>query len=261
MRLEKLFFVATGLFLVSEFGYAQGARVPALAEMAATTCKSTACDQKEIRLQHARELLGRHYRKSVVKAGESISRIDEQILKWTKKYLPKKYQDRSQQVAKTIIDESRKHGFDPVFLLSVIFSESSFVPEMRGRFGEIGLMQIKPSTGKWISEMNNLVWKGEETLLDPVENIRIGAEFLHYLRVRFDSHAQLYLAAYNMGRSNVLTARSRNVWPKDYPTHVMKNYVAFYEQLGGPASRSISSETKSETKQSANVKALPEKKG
>ena len=46
-----------------------------------------------------------------------------------------------------------------------------------------------------------------------------------------DNHARLYLAAYNMGSRRVATVLERRIWPKDYPIHVMRNYVEFYARV------------------------------
>lgn len=188
--------------------------------------------QRKIRIKHAHELLGRYYKKSSVNVGESIPKINSTIYHWTRDHLPNKYREQSGKIAQTIIDESTKHGFDPVFLMSVIEGESSWRPDKVGGVGEIGLMQLRPSTGKWIAKRSGLKWKGDKSLYDPCQNIKIGAAYLSYLRDRFDDHARLYLAAYNMGQSNVDEALDKKIWPKDYPIHVMKRYVAFYETVG-----------------------------
>lgn len=192
------------------------------------------------RIEHANELLGRHYSKSVVRSTELVEKIHGRLYRHTHSSLPKKHKKNYQRIAQTIIDEAHRYGFDPVFLIAVIQSESSFNPDIRGGVGEIGLMQILPSTGKWMAEIAGYKWQGEKTLLDPVQNIRIGAAYLNWLRARFDSHARLYLAAYNMGQGNVRDALSRKVWPKDYPRRVMDNYVGFYtdlqSELGGDQS-------------------------
>jgi soluble lytic murein transglycosylase len=188
--------------------------------------------QRKIRIKHAHELLGRYYKKSSVNVGESIPKINSAVYHWTREHLPPKYRDQSGTIAQTIIDQSTKHGFDPVFLMSVIEGESSWRPEKIGGVGEIGLMQIRPSTAKWMASRAGVKWKGDKTLFDPCKNIKIGAAYLSYLRDRFDDHARLYLAAYNMGQSNVDQALDKNIWPKDYPIHIMKRYVSFYETVG-----------------------------
>jgi soluble lytic murein transglycosylase len=190
--------------------------------------KTLSTQQREERLKHARELLGKYYKKSTVKVGENIPKINSMVYRWTKERLPAKFRKQHQKIAQTIIDESLKYKFDPIFLMSVIQGESSFRVDMIGGVGEIGLMQIRPTTGEWIAGIYNMKWKGEKSLFDPITNIKLGAAFLSYLRDRFDDHAQLYLAAYNMGQTNVNNALAKKIWPKDYPQHVMKHYVEFY---------------------------------
>lgn len=197
--------------------------------------------QREIRIEHARELLGKYYGQSAVRSGEKVEKINRHIYNWTKARLPKKFRSQHNKIAQAIIDTAQKYEFDPVFLLSVIQGESSFNPEMHGKAGEIGLMQILPSTGEWIAGLNGIKWKGSRTLSDPIQNIKIGAAFLHRLRSRFDKHAQLYLAAYNMGARNVHQALDKDIWPKDYPVHVMKIYVEFYSEIS-KKERSIAGE-------------------
>ena len=187
--------------------------------------------QRLARLHHARELLGKHYSRSSVREGENVKRINSAIYRRTRERLPKAHRQEYKRVAQTIIDEAFKHNFDPVFLMSVIEQESSFIPTRKGALDEIGLMQLRPGTAEWIAEKYGMKWKGSKSLYDPVVNIRIGAAYLAYLREIFDSHAQLYLAAYNMGARNVASAREKNVWPKDYPGGVMRHYVDFYQSL------------------------------
>lgn len=187
--------------------------------------------QREQRLSHAHELLGKYYKHSAVRAGEKVHKINYSIYNWTRERLPKQFRKKYKVVAQTVIDEANKYGFDPVLLMSVIQSESSFNPIQVGSVGEIGLMQIRPNTGKWMAEMIGVQWKGNRTLRDPVQNIKIGAAYLNYLRNQFDSHARLYLAAYNMGGRRVATVLEQHIWPKDYPIHVMRNYVEFYSAL------------------------------
>lgn len=193
--------------------------------------KPASLTQREFRLQHAKQLLGKYYRLSVVRSGEKIKKVNGKIYAFTRDRLPKKHRKRYKQIAQTIIDESHKNEFDPVFLISVILGESSFDPDRRGSLDEIGLMQLRPKTGEWIAKKYGLPWHGEKSLKDPVSNIRIGAAYLHYLREKFDDHAQLYLAAYNMGQRNVNEALDRKIWPKDYPIHVMRRYLDFYSAL------------------------------
>jgi soluble lytic murein transglycosylase len=115
--------------------------------------------------------------------------------------------------------------------MSIIDHESGFNPTIKGSHGEIGLMQIKPETAEWNAKKYDLKWKGEKSLYDPSTNVIYGTAFIDYLRERFREHGRLYLAAYNMGVTNVNRALGHDVWPKDYPQKVMQHYVKFYAEL------------------------------
>jgi soluble lytic murein transglycosylase len=135
------------------------------------------------------------------------------------------------ELPKTIIREAAKHSLDPYFVMAVISGESSFNPQAKGPVGEIGLMQLRPTTGEWMAKKMKMKWRGHRTLLNPVENIKLGTQYLSWLRSKFDNQSQLYLAAYNMGAKSVRNALARSIRPKDYPRHVMKRYLAYYKKI------------------------------
>lgn len=185
--------------------------------------------------RHAQELMGPHYKRTLASIAEVHEHVDfrDFIETQVSKSLPKAFKRQSRKVAQTILSVSEKYEFDPVFLMAVIANESSFNPKARGSVGEIGLMQLRPETAKWVHE--KLALKGvkstPQSLEDPVNNIKIGAAYLNMLREKFDSHGRLYLAAYNMGVSNVNRKLKENLWPKEYPIRVMKRYIGFYNSL------------------------------
>lgn len=186
---------------------------------------------KSIRLHQAKELLGSHYDHSIVKNGEKFRHIEQFIFEQVKVQLKDPWKPQARRLARAIMDESVKYAFDPLFLMAVIDHESVFDPETKGSFGEIGLMQLKPSTAEWISKKYEIKYHGDKSLFDPVVNVKFGAAYLDYLRDRFSSQSRLYLAAYNMGVTNVHRALGKEVWPKDYPSKVMACYVKFYTEL------------------------------
>lgn len=191
------------------------------------------------RWNHAKELLGRNYARSIVKSGEHIIKIDEVVAQWTRRALPAKWKNSSDSIAQTILSVSYQYGFDPIFVLAIIENESSFNPGAVGPVGEIGLMQLRPQTAEWISKIAHLPWKGAKSLNDPATNIRIGTAYLSYLREEFDSKGQLYMAAYNMGSTNVRRAVGRRVLPKVYSTNVMRRYVKFYTRLNAEVNKTL----------------------
>lgn len=186
--------------------------------------------QLEARQIHARELMGKRYSKSVVANLEQQTDVETKILNMVTENLPKKYKSKAPEISQAIIAESNKHGLDPYFVMAVISGESSFNPDAVGTVGEIGLMQVRRSTGKWIAKLTKTKWEGKNTLKDPVQNIVLGTAYIAWLRGKFENHGQLYVAAYNMGPRSVKKAVKKKIWPKDYPKHVMKRYLAFYQE-------------------------------
>lgn len=183
------------------------------------------------RVQHARELLGKYYDRSIVKTSERVLDVRQFVRKSAERGLPGKNRKQAAKVARTILQEAARYGFDPIFLMAVIENESSFNPAIVGSFGEIGLMQIKPATAGWIAKKVQIRYTGVSTLLDPVMNIKIGAAYMNFLRERFNAHSRLYIAAYNMGARNVDKSLNKRVWPREYASAVMTRYVRFYTEL------------------------------
>jgi soluble lytic murein transglycosylase len=184
-----------------------------------------------IRSSHARELLGKGYFDSLVIKAEGLSALHMAIYTEVHNSLPKKFKKRSLQVASAIIEESEKNGLDPVFVLAVIKTESSFNPLAKGSIGEIGLMQLRPCTAEWIAAKGKIPFRGKRTLENPVENVRIGTFYFKYLRNKFGGEAFKYLAAYNMGAANVRRMIAEDKKPREYSMRVMKNYRLTYQRL------------------------------
>lgn len=184
------------------------------------------------RISHAKELLGSGYKRSHVRKTEKAENISEFVESSIKNLVPKSQKNSVEVIAKTIMEESEKYGFDPIFLMAVIQNESSFNVRMKGSAGEIGLMQIKPDTAKWIATGSKISYKNAKSLYNPETNIRIGAAFMNKLRSQFSSNSQLYLTAYNAGAGTVRKMVSGKVSPKIYASAVMKRYLAIYSALG-----------------------------
>lgn len=185
----------------------------------------------QIRLEHAKELFGKHYSSSVVRRAEYAAGIESYIFDQVSRGLPSVWKDSARSVTDAIIGEANKSGLDPLFVLAVITRESRLKPEARGRHGEIGLMQLRPCTAEWIAKKTGIEWHGEESLLDPVENIRLGVTYIGHLRKRFDRHSLFYISAYNMGPGKLNQLVKQNVEPREYAGHVMNHYIAFYREI------------------------------
>jgi soluble lytic murein transglycosylase-like protein len=122
-----------------------------------------------------------------------------------------------------ILTESRKYGYDPLFLTALIITESSFNNWAKSNRNAHGLMQLKPTTAVAIASETDLKWKGTLTLYDPKKNIALGAYYLNKMVARFGD-LNLALEAYNQGPSRLSRFLRNGYLPSRYSEKVLKNY-------------------------------------
>lgn len=104
-----------------------------------------------------------------------------------------------------ILPEALNHGFDGLFLMSVVRQESLFEGFATSYAAARGLMQIIPSTGQYIADQ--LAWPPDYTADDlyrPVVSVRLGTQYLAEQRELFDGDLYAALSAYNAGPGNAL---------------------------------------------------------
>ncbi len=181
---------------------------------------------------HARELLGKHFKKSLASDPTDDTSLSAEVYNLVYRNTAKKNQNKVDRVTKVILEESNRYNIDPVFVASIIRTESAFNHLAVGTSGEIGMMQLMPKTGEYIAKrikMKN--YKGAATLRDPVKNIKLGVAYLDYLRQKFSNQAYKYVPAYNMGPGNVRKSIARQERPKMYSSKVIKFYESFYRQI------------------------------
>ena len=147
------------------------------------------------------------------------NQIDQQVL-YYKTGLNKNYHSK---LSELIVYESKKYGYDPLLLTAVIITESSFNNYARSSKGALGLMQIRPSTGKYLASEVNVEWNGSSSLYDPETNILLGAYYLNKLFIDFGDLG-LALEAYNHGPSRLKRYLKKGYRPKLYSQKVFKKY-------------------------------------
>lgn len=226
MRINKLYITAIviGLFHVPSTSYQTILTMPSV-------------DLNSV-FEHQKELVGTKRLPSAFQENKNAEQIVSQlVLEIVRESLPKDYKNQSEKVAKTIIEEANKYEMDPLFLSSIIKHESGFNPLSIGLVGEIGLMQIRPTTAKWLNDKHKIVKK--VNLKNPVINIKIGAFFLNKLRGKFDNNSRYYMSAYNMGAAKLRQRLKENIKPKEYVGNVMKHYVKYMERLEVAAEKSM----------------------
>ena len=122
-----------------------------------------------------------------------------------------------------IIHESKKYGYDPLLLTAVIITESSFNNWARSNKGALGLMQIRPATGKELAAEVSVQWQGTPSLYNPETNIALGAYYLNKLYLHFGDLG-LALEAYNHGPSRLKGYLKKGYRPTRYSRKVFKHY-------------------------------------
>ncbi|MEW6200596.1 MAG: transglycosylase SLT domain-containing protein [bacterium] len=103
---------------------------------------------------------------------------------------------------------AREFGVDPALMFALIRQESRFDPHALSSSNAMGLTQILPSTGVWISEKMGIGAFRASALYDVKVNVRMGAWYLRYLIDKFGDVPSA-LAAYNWGEGNLRRWKER----------------------------------------------------
>lgn len=205
--------------------------------------------------EHQKELVGRKRLPSAFQQNKNAEQIVSQlVLEIVRESLPKNFKYQSERVTKAIIEEANKYEMDPLLLTSIIKHESHFNPLAVGSVGEIGLMQLRPTTAKWLNDEFKIVKR--VNLKNPVTNIRLGAFFLSKLRNKFDQNSRYYITAYNMGAAKLRKRLKENVKPKEYVSNVMKYYVKYIDRLEVAAEKSMELSEAEEILRTASISTL-----
>jgi soluble lytic murein transglycosylase len=127
-----------------------------------------------------------------------------------------------------IVAAARRYEMDPDLIRAVVWRESHFNPEARGKAGEIGLMQLQELAAQEWADAERLERFDHEHCLDPITNTLAGTFYLRKLLRRYqatDNPVPYALADYNAGRGNVLR------WNTGAAS---TNSDAFRQQIGFP---------------------------
>lgn len=140
-------------------------------------------------------------------------------------------QRREQRAEPYILAAARQYGVDPALVKAVVWRESRFRAEARGKVGELGLMQVGELAGEEWADAEGIRGFQHPDLLNPGLNTRAGTWYLAKLLRRYprtDNPSAFALADYNAGRANVLR------WLKGT---AQTNSGAFLEVMDFPGTR------------------------
>lgn len=137
--------------------------------------------------------------------------------------------DEVHQLTNVIYTESKRYEYDPMFILAIILTESSFKKGQRSHVGARGLMQVVPFVGKDLADRSDVEWTGSSTLFQPEANIKLGTQHLFEQILKFGD-VKKALVAYNVGETRLRSIIRRNKpIPKNYLNKVMRRYQMLKE--------------------------------
>ncbi|MGH7999952.1 MAG: transglycosylase SLT domain-containing protein [Brasilonema sp.] len=148
--------------------------------------------------------------------------LSQQVTYWQARY-PFPFQ-------KEIEKWSQKRQINPLLVTALMRQESHFEPKVHSTAGAVGLMQVLPSTAKWIAPQIQLDSK-KINLEDPNDNIMFGTWYLDHTHQQYGNNSLLAIASYNAGPGNVskwvqtLPKGDPDEFVESIPFDETKNYV------------------------------------
>lgn len=139
-------------------------------------------------------------------------------------------------------------GLDKAWVYGLIRQESRFIMDAQSSVGASGLMQVMPSTARYVAKKIGLTAFAQDMLADVRTNILLGTSYLNIVLGGFDGSQVLATAAYNAGPGRLRSWRATLARPvegaifaeiipynetRGYVKNVMSNatyYAALFEQ-------------------------------
>lgn len=115
------------------------------------------------------------------------------------------------------------YGIDPQLVMAVIQAESAFNAQALSNKNAQGLMQLIPATAERF---------GVKDSWNPVQNIKGGTAYLHWLMRHFAGNVEHVLAAYNAGEGAV--ERYQGIPPYQETQNYVKRILSNYQKKSHP---------------------------
>lgn len=121
---------------------------------------------------------------------------------------------------------SKRNKIDVAWSIAIARRESSFAPDARSSANARGLMQLLPSTAKYVNKGS----VSNSRLYQPKTNIRLGTSYLRYLKKKNHGNEILATASYNAGYHRIKRwvpddAMPAELWIELIPYRETRDYV------------------------------------
>lgn len=126
-----------------------------------------------------------------------------------------------------ITKQALRYKIEPEWAFAIARRESSFMPDAVSPANARGLMQVLPSTAKYLEKRRIT----SRQLLDADINVKIGNKYLRYLMDKLNNNSILATASYNAGWRRVKQwlpeneALEADIWVELIPYKETRNYV------------------------------------
>lgn len=104
------------------------------------------------------------------------------------------------EVERLLEQTARRYGFTPAFIKAIAWQESGWNQSARSSAGAVGVMQVLPSTGRWVS---TYLVRRPLDLRKTSDNITAGVAFISYLWRLTGGNVHRVLAGYYQGLASV----------------------------------------------------------
>jgi soluble lytic murein transglycosylase len=120
-----------------------------------------------------------------------------------------------------------RNQIEPEWAFAIARRESSFMSDAVSSARAFGLMQVLPSTARYLEKRR----VSDRALMNPNTNAKLGNKYLRYLMDKADNNMLLATASYNAGWSRVKSwlpiseAVGADLWIETIPYRETRNYV------------------------------------
>jgi soluble lytic murein transglycosylase len=150
-------------------------------------------------------------------------------------------------------EQSRVRNLEAPWVLGLVRQESRFIADAKSPAGAKGLMQLLPSTARWVAQKIGMKGYHPSRVSQPRVNVALGTFYLRHVLGGFDGNPVLAAAAYNAG-----PGRARRwcdtkplegaIYVETIPFEETRQYVkkvmantVYYDALSGGERRSLTS--------------------
>ncbi len=129
-----------------------------------------------------------------------------------------------------VLNNARRQQINPAWAFAIIRQESAFTRDARSKAGALGLMQLLPRTARQVARSLRLRFRRND-LLNANTNVRLGINYLRYVKNKFKGNNVLATAAYNAGGHRVRQWLPKDgflpadIWVESVPFSETRNYL------------------------------------